>query len=97
MSGTAHGTVVLHVAPEAAAGAPLALVQTADEITLDVPSRRLPLEVSEEELQRRRPNAATLAGFAKPVRGWERLTSTTSSRPTQAPTSTSSSAPRQIE
>jgi dihydroxy-acid dehydratase len=73
MSGTAYGTVVLHVAPEAAAGGPLALVQTGDEITLDVPGRTLTLEVPEEELQRRRPNAATLAGFAKPVRGWERL------------------------
>ena len=73
MSGTAYGTVVLHVAPEAAAGGPLALVQTGDEITLDVPGRTLTLEVSEEELLRRRPNAATLAGFAKPVRGWERL------------------------
>jgi dihydroxy-acid dehydratase len=73
MSGTAYGTVVLHVAPEAAADGPLALVQTGDEITLDVPGRTLTLEVSEEELQRRRPNAATLAGFANPVRGWERL------------------------
>jgi dihydroxy-acid dehydratase len=73
MSGTAYGTVVLHVAPEAAAGGPLALVQTGDEITLDVPGRTLTLEVSQEELQRRRPNAATLAGFANPVRGWERL------------------------
>jgi dihydroxyacid dehydratase/phosphogluconate dehydratase len=73
MSGTAYGTVVLHVGPEAAAGGPLALVQTGDEITLDVPGRTLTLEVSEEELLRRRPNAATLAGFANPVRGWERL------------------------
>jgi len=73
MSGTAYGTVVLHVAPEAAAGGPLALVQTGDEITLDVPGRTLTLEVSEEELQCRRPNAATLAGFANPTRGWERL------------------------
>jgi dihydroxy-acid dehydratase len=73
MSGTAYGTVVLHVAPEAAAGGPLTLVQTGDEITLDVPGRTLTLEVPEEDLQRRRPNAATLAGFANPVRGWERL------------------------
>jgi dihydroxy-acid dehydratase len=73
MSGTAYGTVVLHVAPEAAAGGPLALVQTGDEITLDVPGRMLTLEVPEEELQHRRPDAATLAGFASPVRGWERL------------------------
>ena len=73
MSGTAYGTVVLHVSPEAAAGGPLALVQTGDEITLDVPGRTLTLEVADEELQRRRPNDATLAGFANPPRGWERL------------------------
>jgi dihydroxy-acid dehydratase len=73
MSGTAYGTVVLHVAPEAAAGGPLAVVQTGDEITLDVPGRTLTLEVPEEELRRRRPNAATFAGFANPARGWERL------------------------
>jgi dihydroxyacid dehydratase/phosphogluconate dehydratase len=73
MSGTAYGTVVLHVAPEAAAGGPLALVQTGDQITLDVPGRTLTLEVPKDELLRRRPNTATLAGFANPVRGWQRL------------------------
>jgi dihydroxy-acid dehydratase len=73
MSGTAYGTVVLHVAPEAAAGGPLGLVQTGDEITLDVLGRTLTLEVPEEELQSRKPDAATLAGFAAPARGWERL------------------------
>jgi dihydroxyacid dehydratase/phosphogluconate dehydratase len=71
MSGTAYGTVVLHVPPEA--GGPLALVQTGDVITLDVPGRTLTLEVTEEELLRRRPNTATVAGFANPARGWERL------------------------
>jgi dihydroxy-acid dehydratase len=54
MSGTAYGTVVLHVAPEAAAGGPLALVQTGDMIELDVEKRRLHLDVSEEELAKRR-------------------------------------------
>ncbi|MCU0451277.1 MAG: dihydroxy-acid dehydratase [Bernardetiaceae bacterium] len=54
MSGTGFGTVVLHVAPEAAAGGPLALVQNGDLITLDVPARRLHLHVSDEELARRR-------------------------------------------
>ncbi len=54
MSGTAYGTVVLHVAPEAAAGGPLALVQTGDEISLDVAGRRLELHVSPEALARRR-------------------------------------------
>ena len=54
MSGTAYGTVVLHVCPEAAVGGPLALVKDGDIIELDVEARRLQLEVSEEELARRR-------------------------------------------
>jgi L-arabonate dehydrase len=54
MSGTAYGTVVLHVSPEAAAGGPLALVHTGDMIALDVEKRSLHLEVSDEELARRR-------------------------------------------
>ena len=54
MSGTAFGTVVLHVAPEAAAGGPLALVQSGDQITLDVPNRSLHLHVSDNELAERR-------------------------------------------
>lgn len=53
MSGTAFGTIVLHVAPEAAVGGPLALVRTGDEIELDVPGRRLHLCVGPEELARR--------------------------------------------
>jgi L-arabonate dehydrase len=54
MSGTAYGTVVLHTAPEAAAGGPLALVMNGDVIELDVPKRRLHLQVSDAELARRR-------------------------------------------
>ncbi|MCY3712794.1 MAG: dihydroxy-acid dehydratase [Gemmatimonadetes bacterium] len=54
MSGTAFGTVVLHTAPEAAAGGTLALVQDGDMISLDVGQRRLELEVPEDELARRR-------------------------------------------
>jgi len=54
MSGTAYGTVVLHVCPEAAAGGPLALVRDGDEIELDVEARRLHLHVADEELARRR-------------------------------------------
>jgi dihydroxy-acid dehydratase len=54
MSGTAYGTVVLHVAPEAAAGGTLALVQNGDMIDLDVSERRLHLDVSEAEIERRR-------------------------------------------
>jgi dihydroxy-acid dehydratase len=73
MSGTAYGTVVLHVAPEAAAGGPLGLVRDGDEILLDVPGRRIDLLVAPEELARRHPNARTRDGFAAPLRGWERL------------------------
>jgi dihydroxy-acid dehydratase len=54
MSGTAYGTVVLHVTPESAAGGALALVQNGDEIELDVEARKLQLCVTEEELGRRR-------------------------------------------
>ena len=56
MSGTSYGTIVLHVAPESAVGGPLALVQNGDWISLDVPNRRLTLEVPDEELARRRAN-----------------------------------------
>jgi dihydroxy-acid dehydratase len=73
MSGTAYGTVVLHVSPEAAAGGPLGLVQTGDFITLDVANRRLTLEVDDEELASRRPSVAMQEAFAKPRRGWEQL------------------------
>jgi dihydroxy-acid dehydratase len=73
MSGTAYGTVVLHVAPEAAAGGPLALVRTGDWITLDVPGRRVDVEVPEEELRQRTAPAAMTEALAAPRRGWERL------------------------
>ena len=53
-SGTAYGTVVLHVAPEAAAGGPLALVRTGDMIEVDVKERSLHLEISDEELDVRK-------------------------------------------
>ncbi|WP_153102031.1 IlvD/Edd family dehydratase [Paraburkholderia hayleyella] len=70
MSGTAYGTVVLHVAPEAAAGGPLALVRDGDMIELDVARRRLHLDVTDDELARRR--AAWQAPPA-PERGWYKL------------------------
>jgi dihydroxy-acid dehydratase len=72
MSGTAYGTVVLHVAPESAAGGPLGLVQTGDLITLDVPKRCLTLHVDEDELARRRAEGSA----PSPVptdRGWYHL------------------------
>jgi L-arabonate dehydrase len=70
MSGTAYGTVVLHVSPEAAIGGPLALVRDGDFIELDVPGRRLHLDVEEAELQRRR---AEWREAPRPTRGWARL------------------------
>jgi dihydroxy-acid dehydratase len=73
MSGTAYGTVVLHVAPEAAAGGPLALVETGDVIVLDVPARSLDIDIAPEELLRRRASASTTQAFAAPRRGWEKL------------------------
>jgi dihydroxy-acid dehydratase len=73
MSGTAYGTVVLHVAPEAAAGGPLALVRTGDIISLDLENRSLSLDVSDEELGRRGQSAASESAYAAPVRGWAKL------------------------
>jgi dihydroxy-acid dehydratase len=70
MSGTAFGTVVLHVCPEAAVGGPLALVRDGDEIELDTENRRIDLLVSEEELARRR---AQWNAPAKPERGYTKM------------------------
>ena len=70
MSGTASGSIVLHVSPEAAVGGPLALVRDGDIIEMDVPGRRLDLMVDAAELERRR------AGWTPPqraARGYEKL------------------------
>jgi dihydroxy-acid dehydratase len=70
MSGTAYGTVVLHVSPEAALGGPLALVRTGDRIRLSVRERRLDLDVNAAELARRKTEwRAPLP----PARGYQRL------------------------
>ena len=73
MSGTAYGTVVLHVSPEAAAGGPLGKVRNGDLIVLDVAGRRLDVDVLDEELEAREPSLEASAAFARPTRGWERL------------------------
>jgi dihydroxy-acid dehydratase len=73
MSGTAYGTVVLHVAPEAAAGGPLGLARTGDYIVLDTAARRLDLDIDAAELAARTPPAELTGSFAAPPRGWERL------------------------
>jgi dihydroxy-acid dehydratase len=73
MSGTAYGTVVLHVAPEAALGGPLAKVRTGDIIVLDVPNRRLDVDIPADELDAREPSPEAVKAFAAPSRGWEKL------------------------
>ncbi|MGW4466272.1 IlvD/Edd family dehydratase [Micromonospora sp. NPDC004704] len=73
MSGTAYGTVVLHVAPEAAVGGPLARLRTGDVVVLDVEARRLDVDLPEGEWESRPPDAATVRAYANPQRGWERL------------------------
>jgi dihydroxy-acid dehydratase len=73
MSGTAYGTVVLHTAPEAAAGGPLALIRTGDMVTLDVDNRILSFDVTDEELFSRSQTPASEAAYAAPIRGWAKL------------------------
>jgi dihydroxy-acid dehydratase len=73
MSGTAYGTVVLHVAPEAAAGGPLAKIRTGDVITLDVAARRIDVDLPDDELAAREPAPAMASALARPRRGWEQL------------------------
>jgi len=71
MSGTAYGTVVLHMAPEAAVGGPLALIQNGDIIELDVKARKLHLHVSDAELEKRRK---AWKGFKSPMkRGYAKM------------------------
>ncbi len=70
MSGTAFGTIILHITPEAAAGGPLALIETGDHIRLSVKNRSLDLLVPDEELARRR---SRWRPPEKPARGWDRI------------------------
>jgi dihydroxy-acid dehydratase len=71
MSGTAYGTVVLHVSPEAADGGTLGVIQNGDTITLDVPNRSLEVQLSDTELQQRKQNQEPLKPIAD--RGYVRL------------------------
>ncbi|SOD63505.1 dihydroxyacid dehydratase [Streptomyces zhaozhouensis] len=73
MSGTGYGSCVLHVAPEAAVGGPLALVRTGDWIELDVAARRLDLDVPEDELAARAKEPRPEPEDAAPTRGWAKL------------------------
>ena len=92
MSGTSYGACVLHVAPESFAGGPLALVRDGDIIELDVPERRLTLQVDDDELARRR--AEWTPREAQYPRGFGRCMRSTSRRPTAGATSISSRGPR---
>ena len=71
MSGTAFGTIILHASPEAAVGGPLALVRDGDLVTLNAPERKLILEISEDEIERRRaelrpaPDTGQMRGYLK--------------------------------
>lgn len=73
MSGTAYGTVILHVSPEAAAGGPLALVRNGDPVVVDLPTRRLDIDIPAADLESRSPSPEAAAAYATPRRGWERL------------------------
>jgi len=73
MSGTAFGTIVLHITPESAVGGPLAVVQNGDQILLDVESRRLELLIEDAELQRRLAEWKKLPQREIPARGYARL------------------------
>jgi dihydroxy-acid dehydratase len=77
MSGTAFGTIVLHIAPESAIGGPLALVRTGDRIRLDVPARRIDLLVDEAELERRQGQLPTVPTPEWARRGYGKLFSQT--------------------
>ena len=71
MSGTAYGTIVLHVTPDAASGGPLAFVRTGDRIRISVADRRIDLLVDEAELAQRRQTTKLTA--SAPSRGYARL------------------------
>ncbi len=73
MSGTSYGTIVLHVAPESAAGGPLALLRTGDRVHLDVAARRLDMLVDDDELARRAAEFTTEEQPADQGGGWSGL------------------------
>jgi dihydroxy-acid dehydratase len=73
MSGTAYGTVILHVSPESAANGPLSKVQTGDIIEINVAQRSINVKLSEMELAARPISQSATNSYANPVRGWQRL------------------------
>ncbi|MEC9368498.1 MAG: IlvD/Edd family dehydratase [Pseudomonadota bacterium] len=73
MSGTAYGTIVLHVTPESAIGGPLSLVATGDRVLMDIPKRKLEMLVPKAELDKRKAALARRKPRRKPARGYARL------------------------
>ncbi|MCP4935735.1 MAG: dihydroxy-acid dehydratase [bacterium] len=73
MSGTAFGTIVLHISPDAASGGPLALVQNGDRISVSVKKRRIDLLVDEDELAERRATLNKKPSVEQPKRGYQKL------------------------
>ena len=73
MSGTAYGTVILHVAPESAAGGPLSKIKSGDIIDLDVAARTINVKLSDAELNTRPVSTLTEKAYANPDRGWQRM------------------------
>ena len=73
MSGTAYGTVILHVSPESAAGGPLAKIKSGDIVELDVAARTINVRLTDEELNDRSASLAASDSYANPDRGWQRM------------------------
>jgi dihydroxy-acid dehydratase len=73
MSGTAYGTVILHVAPESAAGGPLSKIKSGDIIELDVAARTINVKLSDADLAARSVSTETENAYAEPGRGWQRM------------------------
>ena len=73
MSGTAYGTVVLHVSPESAAGGPLARLRDGDPVVLDVRGRRLDVDLPARVWEDREPSPRAADAYAAPTRGWASL------------------------
>ena len=73
MSGTAYGTVILHVSPESAAGGPISKIRTGDIIQLDVSARSISVKLSDAELSSRSSSQLAANSYANPERGWQRM------------------------
>lgn len=73
MSGTAYGTVILHVAPESAVGGPLSKIKSGDIIELDVAARTINVKLSDSEIAVRSVSPSTEGAYANPDRGWQRM------------------------